>query len=51
MHQISQIHPTAEADFSVIGWENNEYRMSMGDFSLAGILQCKQREVASSLVV
>ena len=33
---------TVESDFSVIGWEKNEYRTGLTDFSLEGILQCKQ---------
>jgi hypothetical protein len=33
---------TVEADFSVIGWEKNEYRHCLTDFSLEGILQMKQ---------
>ena len=36
---------TVESDFSVIGWEKNEYRTALTDFSLEGILQCKQYEV------
>lgn len=38
-----------EADFSVIGWEKDVYRKSLGDFSLEGILQCKQHNVVSAL--
>ena len=33
---------TVESDFSVIGWEKDEYRTAMTDFSLEGILHCKQ---------
>ena len=33
---------TVEADFSVIGWEKNEYRTTLTNFSLEGILYCKQ---------
>ena len=33
---------TVEADFSVIGWEKNDYRTSLTNFSLEGILHCKQ---------
>jgi len=40
---------TVEADFSVIGWVKDDYRKSMGDFSLEGILQCKQRDVVNTL--
>lgn len=39
-----------EADFSVIGWEKNEYRQSLTDFSLEGILQAKQYKRLCSLV-
>ena len=33
---------TVESDFSVIGWEKDEYRQSLTDFSLEGILHAKQ---------
>jgi hypothetical protein len=33
---------TVESDFSVTGWETNEYRHCLTDFSLEGILQTKQ---------
>ena len=35
---------TVEADFSVIGWEKDEYRTALTNFSLEGILHCKQYE-------
>ena len=35
---------TVEADFSVIGWEKDEYRQSLTDFSLEIILHAKQFE-------
>ena len=35
---------TVEADFSVIGWEKDEYRTALTDFSLEGILHSKQYE-------
>ena len=41
---------TVESDFSVIGWEKNEYRTVLTDFSLEGILQCKQYEALTSLL-
>jgi hypothetical protein len=31
-----------ESDFSLIGWEKNDYRQGLTDFSLEGILQAKQ---------
>ena len=31
-----------EADFSVIGWERNNYRHNRTGFSLQGIIQVKQ---------
>lgn len=40
---------TVESDFSVIGNEKNEYRTSLTDFSLEGILQCKQFKKLSHL--
>lgn len=42
---------TVEADFSIIGWEKDDYRKSMGDFSLEGILQCRQKEVVQTLAM
>jgi hypothetical protein len=33
---------TVESGFSQLGWEKDEYRMSLTDLSLEGILQCKQ---------
>jgi hypothetical protein len=33
---------TVESDFSVINWEYDEFRGSLTEFSLEGILQCKQ---------
>ena len=37
-----------ESDFSILGWEKNEYRMSLTDLSLEGILQCKHFIVLDS---
>ena len=33
---------TVESDFSVINWEKDNYRASLTDFSLEGILHSKQ---------
>lgn len=41
---------TVESDFSILGWEKDEYRMSLTDLSLEGIMQCKQFELLSQLV-
>lgn len=42
-----------ESDFSVIGVEKNAYRKSLTDFSLEGVLHCKQfdslKQLAASL--
>ncbi len=35
---------TVESDFSVIGWEKDEYRCSLSDLSLEGILHAKQKQ-------
>ena len=35
---------TVESDFSVIGWKKDEYHTSLTNFSLEGILHCKQYE-------
>lgn len=40
---------SVESDFSVIGWERNEYRHSLTDFSLEGILHAKQLRQVSAL--
>ena len=40
---------TVEADFSVIGWEKNDYRTSLTNFSLEGILHCKQYDDLKAL--
>ena len=34
-----------ELDFSVIGYEKDDYRTALTNFSLDGILQCKQFDV------
>jgi hypothetical protein len=36
---------TVESDFSVIGFEIDDYRQSLTKFSLEGILQCRQFEL------
>ena len=41
---------TVESDFSVLGWEKDEYRMSLMDVSLEGIMQWKQFDLLSRLV-
>ena len=33
---------TVESDFSVLGWEKDEYRTMLSNLSLEGILQAKQ---------
>ena len=30
-----------ESDFSILGWEKDEYRLSLTDLVLKGIIQCK----------
>ena len=40
---------TVESDFSILGWEKDEYRMSLTDLLLEGIMQCKQFELLSQL--
>ena len=36
---------TVESNFSVIGFDKDDYRQSLTNFSLEGILQCKQFNV------
>ena len=40
---------TVESDFSILGWEKDEYRKSLTDLSLEGIIYCKQFELLSAL--
>ncbi len=40
---------TVESDFSILGSEKDEYRMSLTDLSLEGIMQCKQFKLLHSL--
>jgi len=40
---------TIESDFSILGWEKDEYRKSLTDLSLDSIIQCKQFELLPSL--
>ena len=39
-----------ESDFSILGWEKDEYRKSLTDLSLEGIIQCRQFELLSALM-
>ena len=32
---------SVESDFSILGWERDEYKLSMMDLSLEGVLHCK----------
>ena len=40
---------TVESDFSVIGWEKDEYRFNLTDLSLEGILHAKQTETLAEI--
>ena len=40
---------TVESDFSVMGWEINNYRRSLTKFSLEGVLHAKQYEMLKTL--
>ena len=35
---------SVESDFSIIGFEKDEYYTCLTDFALEGIMHCKQRE-------
>lgn len=51
---IATIFPntaSVESDFSILGWEKDEYRMSLTDLSLEGIMQCKQFDLLTRLNV
>ncbi len=50
---IASVFPntaSVESDFLVWKWEKDEFRMSLTDISLEGIMQCKQFEDLSSLI-
>ena len=40
---------SVESDFSTLGWEMDDHRLSMTDLSLEGILHCKQFDVIEKL--
>ena len=40
---------SVESDFSILGWERDEYRLSMMDLSLEGVLHCKQYDAIEKL--
>lgn len=40
---------TIESNFSVIGWEKDEYRTTLSDLSLQGILHSKQKHEITSI--
>jgi hypothetical protein len=40
---------SVESDFSILGWERDEYRLSMTDLSLEGVLHCKQFDAIEKL--
>ena len=49
---IATIFPntgTVESDFSIPGWERDEYRQSLTDLSLEEIMQCKQFKLLADL--
>jgi len=41
---------SVESDFSILGWEKDEYRLSLTDLSLEGIMQSKQHKLLKSLI-
>lgn len=42
---------SVESDFSVLGWERDEYRLSLTDLSLKGVLHCKQFDAIEKLAM
>jgi hypothetical protein len=40
---------TVESDFSVLNWECDEFWSSLTDFSLEGVMQCKQFKQLQSM--
>jgi hypothetical protein len=50
--ELASVFPgtaTHESDFSILNWEFDEYRSSFTEFSLEGIMQCKQFKMLSSM--
>ncbi len=41
---------TVESDFSVLGWEKDEYCQSLTDLSLEGIMQSKQYDLLAKIM-
>jgi hypothetical protein len=49
---LATIYPgttTVESDFSILGWERDEYRSALMDFSLEGIMHAKQFKASQSI--
>jgi len=49
---IATIFPntaSVESDFSILGWEMDDHRLSMTDLSLEGVLHCKQFDTVEKL--
>ena len=42
---------SVESDFSILGWEKDQYRLSLTDLSLEDILHCKQYKKLGDLVI
>jgi len=42
---------SVESDFSILGWERDEYRLSLTDLSLEGVLHCKQFDAIEKLAM
>jgi len=40
---------SVESDFSILGWEMDDHRLSMTDLSLEGVLHCKQFNTVEKL--
>jgi hypothetical protein len=38
-----------ESDFSILGWERDEYRSALMDFSVEGIMHAKQFKALQSI--
>lgn len=38
-----------ESDFSIIGWEKDEYRFNLTDLSLEGVLHSKQKAILDQI--
>jgi len=47
---VFPVTSTVESDFSIIGYEKDDYRQALTNFSLEGVMQCKQFELLGKIM-